>query len=209
MNTHITYHVENVLQSKHASLIDRGASGGLAGSDVTIFSKSQRKCNVNSIHHDGMQDLDIVQCVALVQMQHGIVNLSLNDYTYSGQGPTIHSSGQIEWYNNSVDDKSTLVCGTQVISREGHLYLEFIGKPTIDDLTKYPSAHLTSPQPWDPTMLDEPNPYHSLTTDGGIMDHQMDLQKVHNRKYYQQESLMASPDPDVIKIHLQSSLCLN
>ena len=41
------------------------------------------------------------------------------------------------------------------------------------------------------------------------MDHQLDIQKVHNQKYYQQESLIASSDPDVIKIHLQSTLCLN
>ena len=41
------------------------------------------------------------------------------------------------------------------------------------------------------------------------MDLQLDLQKVHNQKYYQPESVMASSDPDVIKIHLQSSLGLN
>ena len=46
------------------------------------------------------------------------------------------------------------------------MHLEFIGKLTIDDLTKYPSVYLTGPHPWDPTMLDAPNPYHSLTTDG-------------------------------------------
>ena len=45
--------------------------------------------------------------------------------------------------------------------------LQFICKPTIDDLTKYPSVHLTSPHPWYSIMLDAPNPYHSLTTDGG------------------------------------------
>ena len=57
MNTHVTYHVDKTLQSKHASLVDRRASGSLAGSDVTILSKSSRKCNVNNIHHDVMQDL--------------------------------------------------------------------------------------------------------------------------------------------------------
>ena len=31
MNAHITYHVA---QAKHGSLVDRGANGGLAGSDV-------------------------------------------------------------------------------------------------------------------------------------------------------------------------------
>ena len=54
-----------------------------------------------------------------------------------------------------------------LVSRQGLMYLEFIGKQTIDDLTKYPSVHLASPHPWDPTMTDAPNPYHSLTTDGG------------------------------------------
>ena len=96
-----------------------------------------------------MQDLDIVQCAALVQTQHGIVHFILNEYAYSGQSPTIHSSDQIEWDNNFVNDKSTQVGGTQVIItldgyiiplvyREGLMYLEFIRKPTIDDLTKYP-----------------------------------------------------------------------
>ena len=32
---HITYHVDQVLQSKHEFLVDRGANGGLAGSDVS------------------------------------------------------------------------------------------------------------------------------------------------------------------------------
>ena len=80
--------------------------------------------------------------------------------TCCGQGPTIHPSGQIEWYNNFIDDKSAQEGGKQVImsyhgyiiplvSREELMYLEFLGKPTIDDLTKYPSVHLASPHPWD------------------------------------------------------------
>ena len=107
MNTHITCHVDKVLQSKHASLLDRGANGGLTGSDMTSLSKSSTKYNVKNIHHDDMPDLDIVQYAALLQTQHGIVSLIMNDYADYGQGPTIHSSGQIEWYNNFVDDKST------------------------------------------------------------------------------------------------------
>ena len=178
MNTHITYHVDKSLQSKNESLVDRGANGGIAGSDVRILSKSPRRCDVTNIHHHEMLDLDIVQCAALVQAQHGIVNLIMNEYTCSGQGPTIHSSGQIEWHNNFVDDKSTQIGGTQVIitydgcimpqvSKEGLMYLEFIGKPTNEDFLNYPSVHLTRFHPWDPTILDAPNPYHSLTTDGG------------------------------------------
>ena len=50
-------------------------------------------------------------------------------------------------------------------------------------------------------------PVHRLMTDGDRMNHQLEIQKVRNPKQYQQEFLMASSDPDVIKIHPQSSLC--
>ena len=56
-------------------------------------------------------------------------------------------------------------------------------------------------------MVDATGPYHSFTTDGG--DHGSPTGPSKDRKSYQQESLMASSDPDVIRIHLQSSLCLN
>ena len=59
-----------------------------------------------------MQDPFIVQCATLVSTQHGIVNLSMNEYAYSGQGPTINSSGQVEWSKHFIDDKSTQVGGT-------------------------------------------------------------------------------------------------
>ena len=43
MNAHITYHVAQAKQANHGSLVDRGANGGLAGSDVRILSTSPRK----------------------------------------------------------------------------------------------------------------------------------------------------------------------
>ena len=51
-----------------------------------------------------------------------------------------------------------------LVSKEGLRYLEFIGKPTNEDLATYPVVHLTSTHAWDPTMLDAPNTYHRLTT---------------------------------------------
>ena len=35
---HFTYHIAQASQAKHGLLVDRGANGGLAGSDVTILS---------------------------------------------------------------------------------------------------------------------------------------------------------------------------
>ena len=34
INHHFTYHIAQASQAKHGSLVDRGANGGLAGSDV-------------------------------------------------------------------------------------------------------------------------------------------------------------------------------
>ena len=49
INHHFTYHVAQSSQAKHGSLVDRGANGGLAGSDVRILSRSSRKCTVTGI----------------------------------------------------------------------------------------------------------------------------------------------------------------
>ena len=40
----------------------------------------------------------------------------MNEYAHYGKGHTIHSSGQIEWNKNQVDDKSLKVGGSQFIT---------------------------------------------------------------------------------------------
>ena len=115
INHHFTYHVAQASQAKHGSLVDRGADGRLAGSDVRIISRSSRKCTVTGIDSHDLQGLDVVQCAALVETNHGIVNLIMNEYACYGKGHTIHSSGQIEWFKTSVDDRSVQVHGKQRI----------------------------------------------------------------------------------------------
>ena len=61
INHHFTYHVAQASQAKHGSLVDRGANGGLAGSDVRILSRSSRKCTVTGIDSHEPQGLDVVQ----------------------------------------------------------------------------------------------------------------------------------------------------
>ena len=166
---HFTYHVAQASQAKHGSLVDRGANGGLAGSDVRILSRSSRKCTVTGIDSHELQGLDVVQCAALVQTNHGIVNLIMNEYACYGKGHTIHSSGQIEWFKNSVDDRSVQVGGKQRICttdgyampltcRGGLIYISLLGKPTDQDLEMYPAVHLTGPHEWDPSVLDYTHP---------------------------------------------------
>ena len=84
INAHITYHIAQAQHAKHGSLVDRGANGGLAGSDVRILSTSSRKYTITFIDNHEIPGLDLVQCAALVQTNHGIVNLIMNEYAYYG-----------------------------------------------------------------------------------------------------------------------------
>ena len=57
INHHFTYHIAQASQAKHGSLVDRGANGGLAGSDVRILSRSSRKFTVTGIDSHELQGL--------------------------------------------------------------------------------------------------------------------------------------------------------
>ena len=107
----------------------------------------------------------MVQCAALVQTNHGIANLIMNEYAFYGRGHSIQSSGQIGWYTNTVDDKSVQVGHQQrivtidgysmlLVCKGGLMYLQLQGIPAVQDLQNYPSVHLTSPHEWDPSVLD-------------------------------------------------------
>ena len=80
VHIHLFYHIAQAKQAQHGSLVDRGANGGLAGSDVRVLSKSSRKCTVTGIDQHQINGLDIVQCAALVNTNHGYVNLIMNEY---------------------------------------------------------------------------------------------------------------------------------
>ena len=149
VNAHITYHVAQANQAILGSFVDRGANGDLAGSDVRVLNTSPRQCTVIGIDNHEIPGLDLVQCAAMVDTNNGIVKLIMNEYAYYGKGHSIHSSGQIEWYTNTVDDKSVQVGGQQMIvtidgysiplvCKGGLMYLEVLGIPSDKDLQTYP-----------------------------------------------------------------------
>ena len=59
INHHFAYHVAQASQAKHGSLVDRGANGGLAGSDVRILSRFSRKCTVTGIDSHELQGSNV------------------------------------------------------------------------------------------------------------------------------------------------------
>ena len=136
---------------------------------MRILSRSSTKFTVTGIDSHELQGLDVVQCAALLETNHGIGNLFMKEYACYGKGCTIHSSGQIEWFKNSVDDRSIQVGGKQRICtidgyampsvcRGGLMYLSLLGKPSDEDLERYPAVHLTGPHEWDPSVLDFTHP---------------------------------------------------
>ena len=113
--------------------------------------------------------LDIVTCAALLHTNHGKVILIMHEHAYYGRSNTIHSPGQIEWFQNSCDNKSFHVGGKQVITfldgcatpfqcRTGLMYMNLLSKPTDADIHTFPHVLLAGPHEWDPSVLDYSHP---------------------------------------------------
>ena len=151
-------------------LVDRGANGGLAGSDMRVIYKTHRMINISGIDNHEVTGLDVVTAATLLNTSLGKVIGIFNEYAYLGMGSSIHSSGQLEWFKTNVDEKSIKVGGTQLITtldgysvplliRDGLAYATSLGRPTDQDMDTYPHVFFTSPDEWDPSVLDHDPPH--------------------------------------------------
>ena len=151
-------------------MVDRGANGGLAGSDMCVIHKTHRKINIQGIDNHEVTGLDVVTAATLVNTSQGKVIGIFNEYAYLGKGSSIHSSGQLEWFKTNVDEKSVKVGGTQLITtldgysvplliKDGLAYATSLGRPTDQDMDTYPHVFFTSPDEWDPSVLDHDPPH--------------------------------------------------
>ena len=82
---------------------------------MRVLNTSSGQCTVIGVNNNEIPGLDIIQCAALVNTNHGIVNLIMNEFAYYGKDHSIHSSGRIEWHSNTVDDKVVQLGGQQRI----------------------------------------------------------------------------------------------
>ena len=151
-------------------LVDRGANGGLAGSDMRVPHKPQRKINMQGIDNHEVTGLDVVTAATLLNTSQGKVIGRFDEYAYLGKGSSIHSSGHLEWLKTNVDEKSVKVGGTQLITtldgyfvplliKDGLAYASSLGRPTDQDMDTYPHVFFTSPDEWDPSVLDHDPPH--------------------------------------------------
>ena len=151
-------------------LVDRGANGGLAGSDMRVIHRTHRKINIQGIDNHEVTGLDVVTAATLLNTSQGKVIGIFNEYAYLGKGSSIHSSGQLEWFKTNVDEKSVKVGATQLITtldgysvplliKDGLAYATSLGRPTDQDMDTYPHVFFTSPDEWDPSVLDHDPPH--------------------------------------------------
>ena len=151
-------------------LVDRGANGGLAGSDMRVIYKTHRKINISGIDNHEVAGLDVVTATTLLNTSLGKVIGIFNEYAHLGKGSSIHSSGQLEWFKTHVDEKSVKVGGTQLITtldgysvplliKDGLAYATSLGRPTDQDMDTHPHVFFTSPDEWDPSVLDHDPPH--------------------------------------------------
>jgi hypothetical protein len=109
----VMYQVSNHKQTTlPLALIDRGANGGVAGSDTWLIDKSLCSVHIQGINDHMIKDVQIGTVGAVVNTQRGEVIAIMHQYAYyTGKGGTIHSSGQLELCGNNVNNHSIKIEG--------------------------------------------------------------------------------------------------
>ena len=171
-------HVHNRVYAVEVwSLADRGANGGMMGVEGLLLALCDRSITIWGIGNHSLNNLQMCDAASMLESNKGTVIGLFHQYAYRGKGRTIHSCGQIEHYGHKVYDQSRTVGGRQcIVTSNGYiLALNYVNglpylpmrKPTYDDLQRYPNVVMTSPNPWDPKVLDntfstEPNCFEIL-----------------------------------------------
>jgi hypothetical protein len=105
----VSYHKEH--HGISPSLIDRGANGGVAGSDVHVIFKTNRTVDIRGTDNHCCTNIDIGTVGGVIQTHKGPVIGIFHQYALLNKGSSIHSFCQFEWYRHDVNDKSILLPG--------------------------------------------------------------------------------------------------
>ena len=149
-------------------LVDHGANEGLAGPDMHGIHRTYCKIKIQDIDNHEVTGLDVVTGATLLNTPQGEVIGIFNEYAYLWKGSSIHSSGQLEWFQTNVDETSVKVGGTQLITtldgysvplliKDGLVYATSLGRSSDQDMDTYPHVFITSPDEWDTSQVpDQP-----------------------------------------------------
>jgi hypothetical protein len=147
------------------ALIDRGANGCVTGSDTRLIDKSLHSVHIQGINNHMIKDVLIGTVGAVVNTQRGEVIAIMHQYAYTGKGGTIHSSSQLKWCGNDVNDHSIKIDGgrQRLTTPDGYVIPIDVrsGLPYImmrpftdEELEELPHVLWMSEDDWDPTSLD-------------------------------------------------------
>jgi hypothetical protein len=102
----IQHSVSQACRKKKSSLVDRGANGGIAGSDARIIARHPHQTvDVCGIDNHEITSIPIVTAGAVARTQRGDVVVILHQCAcHPQQGRFIHSSCQLESFANDVND---------------------------------------------------------------------------------------------------------
>jgi hypothetical protein len=113
---HTTYSISSShITGNKGALVDRGANGGIAGSDVRVINKTGKSVDIQGIDNHRITQIPIVTAGGVINTQKGPAIAIMHQYAYTGKGKTIHSCAQLEAHKQTVHDKSTKVGGKQRI----------------------------------------------------------------------------------------------
>jgi hypothetical protein len=96
----IRYDVSQASRRKQGSLIDRGANGGIAGSDTRVIARHpHRTVDIRGIDNHEITSIPVVSAGAVARSQRGAVIVVFHQYAYPPQqGGSIHSSCQLKLF---------------------------------------------------------------------------------------------------------------
>jgi hypothetical protein len=146
-------------------LVDRGANGCIAGSDLKLIDFTGGHTDLSGIDDHTVRNLKIARVGGVTKSSKGDIIIIINQAAYMPDGRTILSTGQMEHFKIKVNDKSKRVTGKtpsiitlegQEIPMETRKGLPYISlrKGTKEEWDTLPQIEITSPHEWDPSVLD-------------------------------------------------------
>lgn len=164
-----TYNIVRTATAPAGAMLDRGANGGLGGSDMKVLEYvTGVSADVQGVADASVTDLPIVLGASLVEKTNrGPIIGLFPQYAYYGKGRTIHSAVQMEAFGLDVDEKPRKARhpGHQrIVTPDGYViplsirnglpYMD-MRYPTDEDMEKYPHVYFTEDTDWNPATLDD------------------------------------------------------
>jgi len=178
--TYIVSNNRTVSRQKRKALIDRGANGGIAGSDCRVITTTERLVDISGIDDHEVKGIPIGSVGSVILTQRGPAIGIWHQYAIMPNAATIHSVQQIESFGSEVYDRPLKLKGKQCIKTLEGYYLPIDFKNglaytpmrpyTDEEWEELPHIVMTSDETWDPTVHD-----HDLSSDNSWFDNISDF----------------------------------